>query len=160
MMTAGGPGSAPVQLTTVPSACLSDPAATVCEYEAGSYPATLVDRVLDTHRQEMAVLLKYVKPTMLKVATAGLDGGLCWHVSDVAQYSPFRILPDCVWPGQAGLDLANVTRQPEAKGHFLCSASSRLVRPGWVRTGEAGAGRAWHVVVQVRSLTRKQYYAY
>ena len=84
MMTAGGPGSGPVQLTTVPSACLSDPAATVCEYEAGSYPANLVDSVLDTHRQEMAVLLKYVKPTMLKVAT---DGGLYWHASDVAQYS-------------------------------------------------------------------------
>ena len=53
-------------------------------------------------------------------------------------------------PDQAGLDLANVTGQPEAAGHFLCSAASRLVRPGWVRTGEAGAGRAWHVVVQVR----------
>ena len=86
MMTAGGPGSGPVQLTTVPSACLSDPAATVCEYEAGSYPANLVDSVLDTHRQEMAVLLKYVKPTMLKV-----DGRLLAML-----HNTFRTSPDCV----------------------------------------------------------------
>ena len=63
-------------------------------------------------------------------------------------------------PGQAGLDLANVTGQPEVAGHFLCSAASRLVRPGWVRTGEAGAGRAWHVVVQVRSPAWRQYHMF
>ena len=54
-------------LTTVPSTCLSDPSITVCEYDQNSYPIKFVDTVLQTYQQEMRVLLKYAKPTMLKV---------------------------------------------------------------------------------------------
>ena len=56
-----------VMLTTVPSTCLSDPSITVCEYDQDSYPTKFVDTVLQTYRQEMRILLKYAKPTMLKV---------------------------------------------------------------------------------------------
>ena len=56
-----------VMLTTVPSTCLSDPSITVCEYDQDSYPTKFVDTVLQTYHQEMRVLLKYAKPTMLKV---------------------------------------------------------------------------------------------
>ena len=136
MMTAGGPGSGPVQLTTVPSACLSDPAATVCEYEAGSYPANLVDSVLDTHRQEMAVLLKYVKPTMLKVAT---DGGLYWHVSDVSQYSRLLSyhLTVCV-PVQGGAGPGQCDGAARGRGSLPLLG---LQPAAAARLGEDGRGR-------------------
>jgi len=52
--------------TSTPSSCLTDPEIQVCEFDKTSYPATLVDSVLNTFHQEMRTLLKYVKPSMIR----------------------------------------------------------------------------------------------
>ena len=46
----------------------------MCEFDETSYPATLVDSVLNTFHQEMRTLLKYVKPSMIRVRIKEFDG--------------------------------------------------------------------------------------
>ena len=46
----------------------------VCEFNKSSYPSASVDSVLNTFHQEMRTLLKYVKPSMIKVGN--LNDGL------------------------------------------------------------------------------------
>lgn len=81
----------PVRLTeaegnaaSTPGSCLTDPEVNirqanktspdrclfkiqVCELDESSYPTALVDSVLNTFHQEMRTLLKYVKPSMIRV---------------------------------------------------------------------------------------------
>ena len=82
----------PVRLTeaagnaaSTPGSCLTDPEVNirqenktgpyrwlfkiqVCEFDESSYPTALVDSVLSTFHQEMRTLLKYIKPSMIRVS--------------------------------------------------------------------------------------------
>ena len=75
---------AEVNAASTPGSCLTDPEVNirqenktgpdrclfkiqVCEFNESSYPTALVDSVLSTFHQEMRTLLKYVKPSMIRV---------------------------------------------------------------------------------------------
>ena len=70
-----------VMYSSVPGACLQDQSIIICEYDETSYPASLVNTVLQTYQHEMRVLLKYARQTMLKTG-AGLNNVTGHHAPE------------------------------------------------------------------------------